>query len=708
MRACILAFTFGALCVCEAASRQKLSVTPVEKVIKLLKDLQEQTAAEGKKEAAAYDKYACFCKEQADEKLYMIEKSDKKIEKLDAKIKQLEADISELNAAINDLAAEIDELTKKIDSSQEERNHQHAEYKVVDADTVAAVGAMEGAIKALKDSKAAMDDGAKVDLVQVQAVASKVLAIAQKSSRMTVPQATLTKVVALSQLGQAPPAYEYRSNDIIQTLEDLKDTFLQNKKEDDESEFSSNSAWEKKDLNMKNLRKFAEDAKFQKEQFVEKKTETKETAEADKTAETKDRNADNDFMNLLTEECQGKATQWDQRSTTRAGELTALAGALESLEKEVAPSFGANKKLAQLQLQAGPKQIQGHWAWIQDAAPKTQATSFLQLRGSQALSQTAVVQKATAFLNAAAGRLGSAILAAAAIRADASADHFVKVRQIIKDLVSKLEADAEAEASHKSFCDNAIGENVAARDAAVANVEGLTSVKSSLEAEDKKLNKEIAELAADIASLKKGLKEATDLRKSEKEENEATIETAEEGHSGVELALKILSEFYATAFVQYVPPNSGRDGKTVGDMAPDTFEGDYHGNQEKSKGIIGLLEVIESDFARTIQTVTDEEAAAQDEFNAFREQTNADIDDKSASKKAKEERVTEIADELGSNADALKEENALLTSAKKALEELESQCIRGEETYEQRVAKRTKEIEALKEAHQILEDWKGF
>merc|ERR1740133_386932 len=110
-------------------------------------------------------------------------------------------------------------------------------------------------------------------------------------------------------------------------------------------------------------------------------------------------------------------------------------------------------------------------------------------------------------------------------------------------------------------------------------------------------------------------------------------------------------------------------------MAPDTFEGDYHGNQEKSKGIIGLLEVIESDFARTIQTVNDEEIAAQDEFNAFKDMTEADIADKNEAKKAREDRRDEIKEELA------------------------SQCIRGEETYEERVAKRTKEIEALKEAH---------
>jgi cell fate (sporulation/competence/biofilm development) regulator YmcA (YheA/YmcA/DUF963 family) len=56
--------------------------------------LSAKVTAEGQKEAAAYDKYACFCKEQADEKLYAIEKSEAKIKDLKAEIEELETAIS--------------------------------------------------------------------------------------------------------------------------------------------------------------------------------------------------------------------------------------------------------------------------------------------------------------------------------------------------------------------------------------------------------------------------------------------------------------------------------------------------------------------------------------------------------------------------------------------------------------------------------------
>ena len=58
----------------DEARHDRGSTTPVEQVIGLLEKLQAQIQEEGKAEAAAYDKFACFCKEQADNKQYAIEK----------------------------------------------------------------------------------------------------------------------------------------------------------------------------------------------------------------------------------------------------------------------------------------------------------------------------------------------------------------------------------------------------------------------------------------------------------------------------------------------------------------------------------------------------------------------------------------------------------------------------------------------------------
>merc|ERR1719253_2120333 len=111
-----------------AVVSQGAKVTPMEKVIGLLKDLSAKVAAEGKKEAAQYDKFACFCKEQADEKLYSIEKSTKTIETLSAEIKALNAAISELGQDIGKLATSISKNENDIDKEKTTRNKGHDKY----------------------------------------------------------------------------------------------------------------------------------------------------------------------------------------------------------------------------------------------------------------------------------------------------------------------------------------------------------------------------------------------------------------------------------------------------------------------------------------------------------------------------------------------------------------------------------------------------
>merc|ERR1719203_1191028 len=108
-RLCLLSLL---VLVAGASSRGSQTVAPVQKVIELLKKLSAQVEADGKKEAAQYDKFSCFCKEQADEKLYAIEKSTAKIEELDA-------EITDLDALIASLADDIGKLTKKITMIEE-------------------------------------------------------------------------------------------------------------------------------------------------------------------------------------------------------------------------------------------------------------------------------------------------------------------------------------------------------------------------------------------------------------------------------------------------------------------------------------------------------------------------------------------------------------------------------------------------------------
>merc|ERR1719183_2468453 len=200
-----------------------------------------------------------------------------------------------------------------------------------------AIDACGAAIEALKDSKAEMK-GAKVTNL-IQAVAKQPLV------------AMAPSVVSLiSKLNRKEaPKFQYQSNDIIATLEDLLAKFKEMKKDLDFDEFEVNSAFEKNKLALLNEKKFAEKEKAEKEAIVESKTEQLETAKTDKDEETRDMNADQEFLDVLTKDCEEKAVLFDQRSSTRADELKALSEATAELEKGAVPNFSANKKLVGLQ-----------------------------------------------------------------------------------------------------------------------------------------------------------------------------------------------------------------------------------------------------------------------------------------------------------------------------------------------------------------------
>merc|ERR1719158_1143857 len=204
---------------------------------------------------------------------------------------------------------------------------------------------------------------------------------------------------------------------------------------------------------------------------------------------------------------------------------------------------------------------------------------------------------------------------------------------MIKDLVAKLEADASAEADQKAWCDEEMEKSTSKRDENIGAMEGDLAAKSTAEAKIAKLEEEIATLTSEIAELTKALNEATQLRGQEQKENLRVISDATAGLAGVTKAMKILKEFYDNALIQtsYKPPKGDASGNTVGDLAPDSFSGDFAGNQDAAVGIIGQLDVIKSDFEANIDATKTAESDAESAFDSYKSDTETDIDEKTSS-----------------------------------------------------------------------------
>merc|ERR1712073_237165 len=257
-----------------------------------------------------------------------------------------------------------------------------------------------------------------------------------------------------------------------------------------------------------------------------------------------------------------------------------------------------------------------------------------------------------------------------------------------------------AEATKKGFCDTELGKARKDRDFRFQDVNSLSVELGSLEAKRDELKAEIAQLTEDLEALEKALKEETDLRKKEKATNLQTIKDASSGLEAVTEAIAILSAFYkqaakATVLAQASPVDEDTQGPG--------FEGAYKGNQEASTGIIGMLEVIKSDFDRTVRHTTEAEAKAHAAFVEFDRESRADISGKSTKKKLDEEDLATTLTTIEQKMTDLQTAQDLLDSALKVIEGLKPTCIDTGMSYEERVAKREEEIAALKKALCILD-----
>merc|ERR1719421_2848990 len=279
---------------------------------------------------------------------------------------------------------------------------------------------------------------------------------------------------------------------------------------------------------------------------------------------------------------------------------------------------------------------------------------------------------------------------------------------MIKDMVAKLEADAASEGDQKAWCDSEMEKATSKRDENIGNTEGDLAEKTSAEAKIAKLNEEIQTLLNEISELNKSLNEATQLRGKEKAENIKTLADANAGLAGVTKAMKILKDFYDNAFIQthssYKPPKGDASGNTVGDLAPDSFSGDFAGNQDAASGIIGQLDVIKSDFEGTIDATKTAESDAESEFDSYKSDTETDISDKESSIATKEGEVAATKGDLADYTDDLKTHTTLKAEALQELAKLQPACVDTGSDYAEKVARREQEIESLKNAYVIFDE----
>jgi chromosome segregation ATPase len=419
-------------------------------------------------------------------------------------------------------------------------------------------------------------------------------------------------------------------------------------------------------------------------------------------------------LSQLAEICVAKAKTWDQRSKVRADELSALTAAVEIIKNQVAEKTSdATVRLAQqgAQVYVAHALARNEHAMeaLEAAAEEADAApGFLQRKqvtehASSPDAQTAVIN----MLKADAGKYKSTVLMNVANRV--KADPLGKVKKLIQDLIERLLHEAAEEANQKGWCDKAQADAKQKRDYAAESIAELNSELAGLEATRNKLVEELGIVGQEIVDLEDKMEEAKQMREDEQAKNAATITEAEAGLDATNMAIDILDKFYKTAGKAEVDLSLAQKGPL--DDMPDTgFDAGeaYTGAGGEAGGILGMLDVIKSDFQRTISATEVAEREAKEEYLDFETQSGKSLAEKKMADEQKTKQKDNALEKLESAITDFGSQSEILNLAIKELIELKPTCVDTGMSYEDRVARREDEIESLKKALCIFQAYAEY
>merc|ERR1719502_1982887 len=125
---------------------------------------------------------------------------------------------------------------------------------------------------------------------------------------------------------------------------------------------------------------------------------------------------------------------------------------------------------------------------IKEATSLAQTDSFVQLVSSTKGNKVVHILKklASAQSSTALSQLASRVQSAIRLGSSSGEDPFAKIKELITDMLAKLEKEAAEDATQKAFCDKEMKETKAKKDDKTAEVEKLSTMKETKAKKDDK------------------------------------------------------------------------------------------------------------------------------------------------------------------------------------------------------------------------------
>merc|ERR1719324_434479 len=501
----------------------------------MMSELQQKVIGEGEAAQKLYDEFAEWCEEESKNLQFEIKTGKAEAEDLTATIDKCVSDIKAGEEAIEELSAQIATDEEDLKEATGIREKENADFLAEEADLVDTIDALERAIGILEREMAKTGAAALVQVQNAQQLVESLSAMVEASTISVADGKRLTALVQSQEssldsdeeLGAPDPAvYKSKSGGIVEVLNDLLEKAEGELADARKAESNAQHNYDLLKQELDDSIKFGGRDMDKAKKSKAATAETQATAEGDLEVTNKALGEDIAQLNQVHHDCMTKATDFEVETKSRAEELKALATAKKIIVEATGGAAAQTYDLAQTDasfLQTGARTRLA----VQDEAVKF-IKNLSQKLGSPALAQLANRMAVAARLGAANGE-----------------DPFAKVKGLINEMIERLIKEAEADASHKAYCDKEMTETKAKKAELNDEIAALTTKIDMMSAKSAKLREEVAILQKELAELEASQAEMDKVRAEEKAAYDKNKPEMEQGLEGIKLALKVLREYYA-------------------------------------------------------------------------------------------------------------------------------------------------------------------
>lgn len=661
---------------------------PLAKVLDLLDVLQGKVVKEGEVTEEAYHEYLQWCRNSVKDSGFAIESATKEKSELEAKIFELTAEIEECGSKTEELAAAIASNEGDLKSATTIRDKELAEFIKSEKELMEIVTALERAIMMLEKEmqKSPASFAQTYGNQKVPTVLQSLSLVTQAAAFSVNDEQTL---LALAQaddedLGApAAAAYKSQSGGIVEVLEDMKEKADGQLSQLRKAEQTAKHNYEMLKSSLEEQIKA--DTKDMKEEKTAKAEAEESIAEAKGDLEVTNKELENSQQTLKTSRssCMKTGADHEMTVTAREQELKVLAKAKKILIETTSGAVKQTYSLLQMS-----------------------TVSKRQKLAESAKDEVVVLVKRLARLHhsAALAQLGSRIAAVLKYGLNNEGDPFSKVKSLIEDMITQLEAEARAESGEKAYCDKQLAMTGVKKDDLDDDISKLAVKMDQATSKTAKLKEQVQELESELAALTKLQAELDQIRQETHSEYMQAKKDLEQGLTGVRKALGLLREYYGGAAAALLQSGS----KFVALLQQPAMPQKQSAAGGAGQSIISILELLETDFAENLAKEETEEEDAQREYEKTSQKNKMAkmLKDQDAKFKSQEiKSLGKALTELAADSESAETEHAAVVEY---YEKIKERCIAKPETYEERRKRREAEIAGLQEALNMLESETAF